>query len=355
MHDDSRSTMFAIILGLDGVDEKLLRDPAVMHVPSVLEDDELPEAIAKNGSSDILMASDRRLVVISKSMLGDTVKKVKSYPYTDMHTFDVGKGIFAGCTITTNNGKSETIMVDRKHRQRIAAVVRSHLSVYRIAPAVDEHGKIIRIDEQRQALNPEWGKSENKGEHGKIIRIDEQWQALNPEWGKSEYKGEHEMLYSLIQPGEDLECIIGGLFGPDLGQAKPDKSLHRGIIVATDRRVLMVDKGWFGSTEVAEMPYHVIEAITHSTGMFAAGLRITGRGTMHFRIERVFPKNAATRFADCVRPHLVEQAGLPRNDSPATPSISSPASEVEALANLLDRGILTQEEFDAKKKDLLGL
>ncbi len=34
---------------------------------------------------------------------------------------------------------------------------------------------------------------------------------------------------------------------------------------------------------------------------------------------------------------------------------TSAADEIERLASLLERGILTQEEFDAKKKELLGL
>ena len=37
-----------------------------------------------------------------------------------------------------------------------------------------------------------------------------------------------------------------------------------------------------------------------------------------------------------------------------TPS-GSAADEIEKLAGLLERGVLTQEEFDAKKKELLGL
>ena len=38
----------------------------------------------------------------------------------------------------------------------------------------------------------------------------------------------------------------------------------------------------------------------------------------------------------------------------ASPTMSA-ADEIERLAGLLERGILTQEEFDAKKKELLGL
>ena len=44
-------------------------------------------------------------------------------------------------------------------------------------------------------------------------------------------------------------------------------------------------------------------------------------------------------------------------DSSATSSGpgNSAADEIEKLAGLLERGVLTQEEFDAKKKELLGL
>ena len=34
---------------------------------------------------------------------------------------------------------------------------------------------------------------------------------------------------------------------------------------------------------------------------------------------------------------------------------NSPAEEVKKMKELLDMGIITQEEFDAKKKQLLGL
>ena len=253
-----------------------------------------------------------------------------------MRSFLADTGLFSTCTMTTKRGKTEQFSMDKDRRHNFASVVRSHLPP-------DEKDR-----EVAGALSRE---------HGRIVRVDQQWTALNPKWGKNDHKGEHAMLYGIIQPDEDLECIIGGSFGPDLGQAKVGDSFHRGIIVATDRRVLMVDKGLFGSTEVAEMPYHSIEAITRSTGMFAAGLRITGRGTMHFRIEKINPKEAAARFADCVQDHLTGtgQAGPDRQGGAVTPVVTSAASEVEALANLLDRGILTQEEFDAKKKELLGL
>ena len=41
--------------------------------------------------------------------------------------------------------------------------------------------------------------------------------------------------------------------------------------------------------------------------------------------------------------------------TPEASQTGSAADEIEKLAGLLERGVLTQEEFDAKKKELLGL
>jgi len=48
-------------------------------------------------------------------------------------------------------------------------------------------------------------------------------------------------------------------------------------------------------------------------------------------------------------------AGAPAKQAPATAPQQSYLQELERLADLRDRGILTDEEFAAKKKQLLGL
>lgn len=42
-------------------------------------------------------------------------------------------------------------------------------------------------------------------------------------------------------------------------------------------------------------------------------------------------------------------------EQPATPTQDPVVAQLEQLAQLKDQGILTQEEFDAKKKQLLGI
>lgn len=156
------------------------------------------------------------------------------------------------------------------------------------------------------------------------------------------------MLYQALEKGETVELIIGGHFGKELQQAKVGKPTHRGIVAATNKRVLFLDKGII-TTEAAEISYKNIEAITHSTGMFAGGLRITGIGGISFRVESVRPKDSVRTFADKVRSQMAIASAQPEQ----SPQKVSPSDEIEKLGSLLDRGFLTQDEFDNKKKQLL--
>ncbi|MYC39044.1 MAG: hypothetical protein F4X66_19355 [Chloroflexi bacterium] len=182
--------------------------------------------------------------------------------------------------------------------------------------------------------------------------VDQQWHAAAPGWVRSAYKGERDLLYDLIRPGETVECLVGGHFGPDLsnaGKLWENKSLHQGVIVATSIRVLFLDKGLFGSKEVAEMLYGNIESVSHSEGMFSEGVKIVGRGGTNYQIQNA-EKAAARVFARCVNGHLAMG-----ETTPATVKAhASDVDEIEKLASLVERGFLTREEFEAKKRQLLG-
>ena len=203
------------------------------------------------------------------------------------------------------------------------------------------------------------GPSEARGEHienerAKSERLDKQWLRAKPAWwGDGKHSGERKMLVNLIEEGEDIECLIGGHFGPDLGHASwkdGPNTLHSGIGVATSKRVLFVDKGIMAQ-EVAELSYRSIEAITYSSGVMFAGMRITGRGSLSLRIENV-EKGEVKPFVDCVRKHLdePEQVTVATHPAPAP----SRVEELRGLAELLKDGLLTQEEFDAEKARILG-
>ena len=115
-----------IIQGLAGVDKKLLDHPGVSHIPSILEENELPEALTYEGQTKVLVATDRRIVEIETSIWEKTVQKVTSYPYQTILSFEADKGLLAvGFTMVTNGPKS--LRAQKNGREEFASLVNSHL------------------------------------------------------------------------------------------------------------------------------------------------------------------------------------------------------------------------------------
>ena len=99
-------------------------------------------------------------------------------------------------------------------------------------------------------------------------RIDRQWYDAIPKgWGNPKgmrwspaaekkaqergdremHSGEREMLYDVLDGDENIRSLVGGTY-----RAQGSTGMSRGVAIATDRRVVFVDKGVFGSTEVSE-------------------------------------------------------------------------------------------------------
>ena len=163
------------------------------------------------------------------------------------------------------------------------------------------------------------------------------------------HTGERKMLYDILAAGETIEGMLAGTFRQDTDRLHR----HRGVVVATSKQVIFADKGVFGSSEVMMISYESIESVTHSTGMFRAGIQIKGKGASSYRIEDIGRKAAVPPFVAKVRAHIEALANAPT----PSPTVAAPnlADELERLAALMDRGILTEDEFAAKKKQLLGL
>lgn len=289
-------------------------------LPSLLADDELPERIVvgtPKGSvlgNVVVVATDRQVLHI-------TTKETLRLAYADIESARM-----EGARVEIAGEHCELSFTPASQKE--AELFIAYVNGEDLSPT-------------REPLNP------------RAALIDQQWNDLKPaSWG-NRHSGEREMLHSIVDESETLEVLVGGTYRAEQDTNRLHR--HQGVAVATNKRVLFVDKGVLGSSEVSEMPYRSIEAITYSTGIMAAGIQITGRGIASFRIEDIIDKEAVKPFVDCVRGHLeaahAPQAAAPQ---PATAPLSV-ADEIEKLASLKDRGILTQEEFDAKKRQLLGL
>ena len=158
---------------------------------------------------------------------------------------------------------------------------------------------------------------------GQAERIDAQWRERSTMWGRNEpgplerlvaslmsnftaektdvYPGERRMLHEIIEGDENIEYWMGGrwgdasdfdtiaqasgraavsaAFGAALGHPvgggqrfAPD--VHDGVVVATDRRVLMLNSGAVSRT-VVEIPYEGLQ-VAYNEGIITAGLKLWG-------------------------------------------------------------------------------
>lgn len=138
----------------------------------------------------------------------------------------------------------------------------------------------------------------------------------------------------------------------------PEKAIQgvyqnkQGMLVATDKRLIFIDKGIFSLT-VEDFPYDKITSIQYKTGIIFGEMMIYASGNQA-KIEQV-DKKTVRSFAEWVR-NNIEQAKLDKPDSVSPPSGNSSnlVEQLKQLAELKKQGILTEEEFQDQKKKILG-
>src|SRR5260221_1523675 len=122
----------------------------------------------------------------------------------------------------------------------------------------------------------------------------------------------------------------------------------RGRLVATEARLLFVErKGLFGSV-VESFPYSRINEVATSKNILRGDLIINSGGSSE--TIRGIQKGLLTPFLTAVQHQLDFRQGGPIG----TPSSNNDvATQLEKLAALRDRGILSAEEFQAQKAKIL--
>ncbi len=118
-------------------------------------------------------------------------------------------------------------------------------------------------------------------------------------------------------------------------------------ITVTDRRV--IGKVNFGKR--VDLPLNQISAVAQ--GMLSSVAVATSSGRIHFwcieNRDEVFDA-----LSNLIRNFQIQKTDVNPIKTSVVQSVSN-ADELKKFKELLDMGIITQEEFDAKKKQLLGL
>jgi len=140
---------------------------------------------------------------------------------------------------------------------------------------------------------------------------------------------------------EILAVVLGSyeikIFGRD--------SVRKGIFAATNRRLVFYAKKLTGY-EFEVFPYSNISS-------FEAGKNMMGH-TLSFFASGNKAKMKWIRYGDVSRLYEYVSSQIGKQSAPAQATQVDVADQIKKLAELRDQGILTEEEFTAKKKDLLA-
>jgi Bacterial PH domain/Short C-terminal domain len=126
------------------------------------------------------------------------------------------------------------------------------------------------------------------------------------------------------------------------------------LVVCTEKRVIFLDKGLIYGLKQRETPLGKINSIEQKTGMIFGSIGIWD-GAAHMQISNVM-KSSVRPFVEIVnRARDALKASGGSNQGSGVSAGTDVASQLERLADLRDRGVLTDDEFQAQKAKILGV
>ena len=157
-----------------------------------------------------------------------------------------------------------------------------------------------------------------------------------------------EQAKAHLEPGEEIRGAIQGTYETKI---MGSDSVRTGSLIATDRRLVFYAKK-LGGYELESFPYGNISSFEqgknlmgHNVTFFASGNKI--------HMKWIKTDKELAQFTEVVK------AAMNSADSTAGSVVSPPTQpdvmeQLRKLGDLRAAGVLTDEEFAAKKADLLG-
>ncbi|MDO4855399.1 MAG: PH domain-containing protein [Limosilactobacillus gorillae] len=150
----------------------------------------------------------------------------------------------------------------------------------------------------------------------------------------------------------DNETIIYGCSGLDDGNTV--------LCILTNRRILMLDKGLLYGIKSTEIPLDMVNGVSYEKGLVLGKISVTNGATVT-KLENV-KKQDAPVMANAIKEQAEKYKSLLKNnEQPVFPTHDEPTDtdqlivELRKLKPLVDEGVITEEEFQEKKKQLLGI
>ncbi|UQS85805.1 PH domain-containing protein (plasmid) [Apilactobacillus apisilvae] len=189
-------------------------------------------------------------------------------------------------------------------------------------------------------LNDLIDKSDNPNKMKKIIN------QLNDAGFNDSYMTGREIkaLPDIIDDDETIKYAVSGFLEGDNDSV---------LVVVTDKRVIFENKKILFGSSNTEIPLNMVNNVSYNSGMLMAKLMVTS-GTKTYTISQV-PKKSVHDVAETIRTetenakHKKQNSEKPKNNS------NDGINDLRKLKQLVDENVITQEDFEAKKKQILGI
>jgi hypothetical protein len=141
--------------------------------------------------------------------------------------------------------------------------------------------------------------------------------------------------------------VDGAIYVMEAMYPKDDEAkmnLNMPLVAIFEDKVVQSRKSLLTSS-LEEIPMKNISSVEISTGLMPTVSVYTSGNTLTFRTDVL----QGPKFVEVLRDCLSNRA-----DAKSTSNISE-VEQIEKLASLMEKGLITREEFDKKKQQILGL
>ncbi|WEV37565.1 PH domain-containing protein [Lactobacillus sp. ESL0677] len=161
-------------------------------------------------------------------------------------------------------------------------------------------------------------------------------------------KSEVKLLSKIMDDDEVIKyATSGSLDSDDLGDGTVE------LIVCTNKRVIFLSKRFLFGSNQSEVGLDSITGVSFKKRIFEGDISIAS-GNQHLLVKKVRADTVST-MAKAIKNAVAAYKNRGQSPVTAAPTENDSLSKLRELKGLLDDGIITQAEFDAKKKQLLNL
>ena len=155
-----------------------------------------------------------------------------------------------------------------------------------------------------------------------------------------------KLLYLAKGHLEPEEKVLAHVMGAHAAKIMGKDTVRNGIFIATDTRLVFFSSKMFGGYDMEVFPYLNISSIEMGKGLMGHSISFFASGN---KVSMKWINGDVAGFMNIVKPKIDKKP----NSSTANNSTPDVADLIRKLFDLKNEGILSEEEFQAKKETLL--